>query len=55
MRDHFEFAVLGAIAVGLVIGEIILALNGSTPSELHAALLIVIAGLLGTAGTKKLP
>jgi hypothetical protein len=52
MRDDFQFAVLGLIAVCLVAAEVVLAVTNSGPTELHAALLIVLGGLLGVAGTK---
>jgi hypothetical protein len=55
IRDHWQFTILGVIAIGLVAGEVILAITGSSPAELHAALLVVIAGLVGVAGPSVKP
>ena len=53
MRDDFQFAALAAIAIAIVVGEVVLAWTASSPELLHAALLVVLAGLVGGATFKK--
>jgi hypothetical protein len=55
VRDHVQFITLGVIALTLVVAEVVLAITSSDPSELHAALLIVIGGMLGVAVPTKPP
>lgn len=53
MKDDFQFAALAIIALSIVIGEVVLAWTDSSPDLLHAALLVVLAGLVGGATFKK--
>jgi hypothetical protein len=55
IRDHWQFTILGTIAIALIVGEVILAITGSSPVELHAALLVIIAGLVGVANPSPKP